>query len=111
MIANQSGQLFRSRPWYYDEQRLGVPRTVRKATSVTGGSKQSGSTISNWTAEMFLPYTLLKPMQNVLPQPGTHWRANFYRVDHDDKQVTSWSWVPVGRSFHEIQKFGTLVFE
>ena len=54
-----------------------VPRTVRKATSVTGGSEQSGSTISNWTAEMFLPYTLLKPLQNVQPRPGTHWRANF----------------------------------
>ncbi len=60
-----------------DVPRLGVSRTVRKATSVTGGSKQSGSTISNWTAEMFLPYTLLKLLQNVPPQPGTHWRANF----------------------------------
>jgi hypothetical protein len=55
--------------------------------------------------------TLFKPLRNVPPQAGSHWRANFYRCDYDDHQVTEWSWTPVGSTFHEFRKFGTLVFE
>jgi hypothetical protein len=38
-------------------------------------------------------------------------RANFYRMDYDDGKKTSWDWAPVGPSFHEFQKFGTLLFQ
>lgn len=111
LMSNQNGKLFRWQPWAFDEERQGIPRKVRKATSITGGPKQSGADISGWTAEIFLPYHLLQPLINVPPKPGTSWRANFYRMDHDGGRPTAWSWVPVGRSFHEIQKFGTLKFE
>ena len=50
-------------------------------------------------------------LQNVPPKSGTEWRANFYRMDYDDGKPTRWTWVPVGPSFHEYQKFGRLVFE
>ena len=66
--------------------------------------------ISGWTAEVFVPYPILQAFRNVPPQPGMSWRANFYRMDYDHGQ-TGWNWAPVGRSFHEYQKFGTLVFE
>ena len=33
------------------------------------------------------------------------------RVDYDDGKSTSWDWAHVGPSFHEFEKFGTLVFE
>jgi hypothetical protein len=59
---------------------------------------------------MFVPYELMKPLRNVPPQSGTRWRANFYRMDYDQGQ-NAWSWSPVGRSFHEFKKFGTLEFE
>ncbi|MBC7819585.1 MAG: amidohydrolase family protein [Planctomycetaceae bacterium] len=111
LMSNQNGKLFRWQPWSFDEERQGIPRKVRKATSITGGAKQSGADISGWTAEVFLPYHLLQPLSNVPPKPGMTWRANFYRMDHDDGRTNAWSWVPVGRSFHEIQKFGTLTFE
>ena len=67
--------------------------------------------MTGWTAEVFIPYELLTPLRNVPPKPGTRWRANFYRMDYDDGQHTSWDWARVGPSFHEFQKFGTLVFE
>lgn len=111
LMSNRNGKLFRWQPWAFDEERQGIPRKVRKATSITGGPKQSGATITGWTAEFFLPYHLLQPLNNVPPKPGTTWRANFYRMDYDSGRPTAWSWVPVGRSFHEIQKFGTLTFE
>ena len=67
--------------------------------------------MTGWRAEVFIPFELMAPLRNVPPKAGTRWRANFYRMDYDDKNVTSWDWARVGTSFHEYRKFGTLVFE
>jgi hypothetical protein len=32
-------------------------------------------------------------------------------MDHDDGKRTQWEWAPVGKTFHEYQKFGELEFE
>jgi hypothetical protein len=53
----------------------------------------------------------LAPLENVPPGPGAKWRANFYRMDYDDEQTSSWDWSRVGPSFHDIDNFGSLVFE
>jgi hypothetical protein len=106
LIPNFGGQFLGWRPWHYEGKRK-----TQKATAIVGGPKQSGARVTGWTAEVFVPYDLLKPLQNVPPQPGTRWRANFYRVDYDDGKTTSWDWARVGPSFHEFNKFGTLIFE
>lgn len=106
LVPNFGGKFIGWRPWHYDGARK-----TRKATAVTGGDKRPGAAIKGWTAEIFIPYELLTPLQNVPPKAGTQWRANFYRVDYDDQKSTRWTWVPVGPSFHEYQKFGRLVFE
>jgi hypothetical protein len=106
LVPNFGGKFFGWRPWHYEAERK-----IKKATTVQGGSKASGSAASGWTAEVFVPYALLKPLENVPPQPGANWRANFYRMDYDDRQTASWDWSRVGPSFHEIEKFGALVFE
>ncbi len=111
LISAQDGKRRRWQPWYFDQDGGEASRKVRRATSVTGGDKKTGATIASWTAELFIPYGMLEPLNNTPPKPGTHWRANFYRVDHDDKKSTGWSWVPVRGSFHDIEKFGTLAFE
>lgn len=105
LIPNFGGQFLGWRPWHYEKERA-----TRKATTVTGGAKTSGAAIQGWRAEFFIPYVLLRPLQNVPPKPGTRWRANFYRMDHDDGRRTQWEWARVGNSFHEYQKFGELVF-
>jgi hypothetical protein len=106
IVPNFEGKFFGWRPWHYDGERK-----TRKAVSIVGGEPQSGARIRGWQAEVFFPYDLLKPLQNVPPQRGTKWRANFYRVDYDGGTSTSWDWARVGPSFHEYTKFGTLVFE
>ncbi len=105
LIPNFGGQFLGWRPWHFEGDRL-----TRKATTVTGGKKEPHAAIQGWRAEFFIPYTLLKPLQNVPPTPGTRWRANFYRVDYDEGKTTQWDWAPVGPSFHEFQKFGDLLF-
>lgn len=106
LIPNLDKRIYGWRPWHYEKDRL-----IRKATSVTGGPKEPGAAITGWQAEFFIPYALLTPLPNVPPRPGTRWRGNFYRMDHDDGKRTQWDWAPVGPSFHEFQKFGALVFE
>ncbi len=64
-----------------------------------------------WRPEVFVPYELLRPLQNLPPRSGTQWRGNFYRMDYDKGQTTSWYWSPVGSNFHNFREFGTLVFE
>ena len=105
LVPNFGGQFLGWRPWHYEKDRL-----IRKATSITGGAKQSGAAIQGWRAEFFIPYAVLRPLQNVPPKPGTRWRANVYRMDYDEGKRTQWDWAPVGDSFHEFQKFGEFVF-
>jgi hypothetical protein len=105
LVPNFGGQFRGWQPWHYESDRL-----TRKATSAIGGTKEPQASIEGWRAEFFIPYTLLRPLQNVPPKPGTRWRANFYRMDHDDGKRTQWEWAPVGPSFHEYEKFGELLF-
>lgn len=106
LIPNLDGRFLGWRPWHYEGDRK-----TRKAVVTVGGEGESNASITGWSAEVFFPYDLLKPLQNVPPQPGTHWRANFYRVDYDGGKSTGWHWAPVGRSFHDYKKFGTIVFD
>ncbi len=105
IVPNFGGQFLGWRPWHYERDRL-----TRKATSTSGGPKTPHAAIDGWRAEFFIPYVLLKPLQNVPPGPGTVWRANFYRMDHDGGKRTQWGWIPLD-NFHEYEKFGELIFQ
>jgi hypothetical protein len=106
IVPNLGGKFRGWRPWHYEGERK-----VKKATSAVGGAMKSGGAVKGWKAELFIPYDLLSPLRNVPPSRGARWRANFYRVDYDGKKSTGWDWARVGPSFHEYDKFGTLVFE
>jgi hypothetical protein len=106
LVSNNSGTFMGWLPWGYANDRK-----IRKATSATGGLKEKGAAVGGWTAEFFIPTALFKGINNSPPGPGTRWRANFYRVDHDDGKLTQWDWAPVGPSFHEYRKFGILIFD
>ena len=106
LISNDGGDLVRWRPFHYDEDRK-----TRHATSVKGGEKKSNSYVSGWRAEFFIPFKLLRPLNNVPPTSGSRWRANLYRVDYDSKSIDSWSWQLTEKNFHDYEKFGSLEFE
>ncbi len=106
LVPNLDGRFLGWRPWHYEGERK-----IKKKVSASGGKNVSMASVSGWRAEVFIPYELLKPLQNTPPKPGTRWRANFYRVDYDNQQVTAWDWARVGPSFHDFKNFGTLVFE
>jgi len=106
LVPNFGGPFYGWRPWHYE-----AGRKTQKAVSVRGGPAKSGAGITGWTAEVFVPYDLLKPLQNVPPQRGARWRANFYRMDYDGGRTAIWNWAPVKGTFHQPDKFGVLLFE
>lgn len=101
LVPNHKGNFLGWRPWHYEGDRK-----TRHATHV----HKNGGDIQSWAAEFFIPFVLLKPLPNSIPQKGSRWRANFYRVDYDQGSTT-WSWAPVRTNFHDYERFGVLVFE
>jgi len=106
LIPNNQGDFMGWAPWHYEGDRK-----VKKAVYIEGGQSEPGAEIKSWKAEMFFPYTLFKGIKNVPPQSGKTWKANFYRMDFDTGQRIKWSWKSINTSFHEFEKFGTILFE
>jgi hypothetical protein len=103
LVPNFGGDFFGWRPWHYDEE-------ARKTRHVTNVIKDDKGNVTSWVGEFFIPYALLKPLQNVPPKSGTTWRVNLYRNDYDEGQ-SSWSWQPVQTNYHDFERFGTIRFE
>lgn len=102
LVPNFHGDFLGWLPWHYK----GIRRT-RHAVQI---DKDEAGSVTGWTAEFFIPFALLKPLQNVPPRKGSAWKANFYRIDYDHGEV-GWAWRPVIGSFHQVEKYGTLVFK
>jgi len=105
IVPNYNGKFYGWQPWHYEGERR-----TRHATIVTGGKKESMASVTGWKGEIFVPYKLLVPLNNVPPVSGTKWRANIYRIDYD-KGTTHFAWQKVARSFHEYNNYGTFIFE
>jgi len=103
LVPNLNGQSGGWMPWNYKGQKK-----TRKATKIV---KDENGKVTGWIGEFFIPYNLMRPLQNVPPKKGTEWRANVYRIDYDEAESSYWSWQPVNNNFHEFRKYGTFVFD
>lgn len=103
LVPNLNGQSGGWMPWNYKGQKK-----TRKATKIL---KDADGNVTGWIGEFFIPYHLMRPLQNVPPKKGTEWRANVYRIDYDEPESSYWSWQPVNNNFHEFLKYGTFVFD
>ncbi len=81
-----------------------LPRTV--------DPEQPGPIV--WTVGYSIPFALLGRYCPVsTPQPGTVWRANFYKCADQTSQPHWLTWAPVAApqpDFHRPDAFGTLLF-
>ena len=104
LVPNVKGKFLGWRPWHYE----GTRRTRHAVYLEMKNNKE----LVSWTGEFFIPYDLLRPLPNIAPQKGTRWRANFYRIDYDNKNdVGEWSWQLTRTNFHDFERFGTIVFD
>jgi hypothetical protein len=100
LVPNFDGEFLGWRPWRYEGARK-----VRHATST-----EDESEMESWTAEFFIPFALLKPLQNVPPKPGSYWRINLFRADFDSGERAVWSWKNYHKRFHDYKSFGYIYF-
>ena len=80
--------------------------------SVDGVLNQAHGSKS-WTVEMAIPFTSIVGRDNIVPNPGDRWRANFGRIDFSapDKPAFS-SWSPLGgHDFNRSYRFGWIEFK
>jgi hypothetical protein len=106
IVPNNNGVFMGWSPWHYEGNRCCL-----RATSVRGGTKSPGASITGWTAEFFIPFALMTGLRNVPPTPGTTWRANFNRIDYDAGGQTLFAWsTGIANTFHDFKQFGTLLF-
>ena len=106
LIPNFDGDFFGWIPWDYEGGRQ-----IKHQTSVKGGKKESMASVESWTSEFFIPFELLKPLQNVPPLSGMEWRMNIYRMDYDSGERDRWEWQPIKENFHEYELFGKIRFK
>ncbi len=105
LVPNLKGKANGWVPYQYKDKRK-----TKKAV-FTNGASENGDSLSSWSAEVFLPYILFNPLENVPPRRGTVWKANFYRLDYDSGKMIKWAWTPVNQSFHEFEKYQPIRFE
>lgn len=106
LMINRNGIISGWAPWPYEKERK-----VQKLINISGGKMEPGSTIKSWIAELFFSYNLLSAFQNTPPVKGTRWNANFCRLDYDSGSMIKWAWAPVSNSFHELDRYYSLLFE
>lgn len=103
MIINNKGNAMGWKPWHYDDRRKTI-HAIKRDTAKTSNGRFT------WTAEVFIPYSLLAPTINSRPARGTLWRGNFYRIDYDVSPAYS-SWNLTRQNFHDYERFGLIEFD
>lgn len=106
LIYNDSGRLNSWQPFHYNKDQK-----TRHATLVQGGEKKARASVKSWTAEFFIPFKAMKMITDEIPQAGTRWKGNLYRIDYDSGNESLYSWKRTSGNFHEYEKFGTFIFE
>lgn len=89
-------------PWHY----AGNKKTIKKVHIIKEKRKMVG-----WSAEIFIPFSLLSPLENNPPSTGTKWKGTFCRLDYDSGKMIKWSWAPIKVGFHEYKNYKTIVFD
>lgn len=101
LIPNLKKGIAGWRPWHYE----GAKKTIKKISI----KKEKGKMIA-WMAEIFIPFSLLSPLENNPPVKGTRWKGTFCRLDYDSGNMIKWSWAPIKTSFHEFRNYKTIIF-
>ncbi len=84
---------------------------IKTAVSVDGSVNQRNDEDVKWTVEIALPFRELKADFSADQLDNYQWKINFYRINQDQSPLKYLAWSPTQGSFHQPDKFGTIVFE
>lgn len=108
-LSKTNNQLYSWAPRYPAAENR---KPIKKMVDVTGEKIEVGGAIKRWSAEVFIPYTILGLLPGVPPTSGAIWNANFCRLDYDSGNMIKYSWSPtIEKSFHELEEFRSIQFE
>jgi hypothetical protein len=109
LVPNRDGEFMGWSPWHFEGERK-TRKSVRPVSPAPAAAGDARGP-EPWIAEFFIPFALFKGVCKIPPTPGTIWRANFCRIDHDggSPQLYSWS-AGIGKTFHDLARFGHIRF-
>lgn len=87
---------------------------MESAVQVRGTIDNDSDQDQGWSVEMKIPIANLMEVPHVPPQKGDHWRFNLYRLEHFKRRqsIEGQAFSPLFQGdFHNMPRFGTLVFE
>jgi hypothetical protein len=86
---------------------------IKIATSVKGPTKQESPSDESWWIAAALPWSAIGQLaqKKVQPQPGTRWKANFYRCGGSHEAYGVWSHIGCPNpDYHRPEYFGDIEF-
>jgi hypothetical protein len=85
-----------------------ICKNIETRTFVKGNLNEKGGA-QYWIAEYKIPFASLA--EQLLNQGKNYWKANFYRIDHSEKELVYQAWSPTGKiDFHMMEKFREIIF-
>lgn len=100
-----------------DPKNIDVPATskldladIQTAVHVEGTVNQRKDQDQRWTVEMAIPFAEMVEDFTPAMLKDASWKVNFYRINRDKSPLEYMAWSPTQGSFHQPDKFGTLIF-
>jgi Carbohydrate family 9 binding domain-like len=101
LVPNLNHRFYGWQPWHFEGDRA-----TRHAVKIVRNKNQ----IESWTAEVFIPWSVMQPLLKSQPKKGDKWRINLYRIDYDNG-FTTWTWKKIINNFHDYEHYGTAIFD
>jgi len=81
------------------------------AVQVKGTLNKAEDVDQTWTAEMSIPFSVLKFAPSLPPKAGDVWRGNLFRIDLSKEGVFGLAWSPPMKpDYHVVERFGNMRF-
>jgi hypothetical protein len=82
---------------------------IQTAVATEGTLNNAEDVDKKWTAELAIPF---KDVGVKAVKPGDKWKANFFRLDTAKAGRKTYAWsAPRNNDFHNLDRFGQIVFE
>ena len=85
-------------------------KDIKTAVAVKGTVNKRNDDDQWWTVEMALPLKEMVADYSPDKLPAYSWKINFYRINDDKSPLKFMAWSPTQGSFHQPDKFGTIIF-
>ncbi|MEM7656579.1 MAG: carbohydrate-binding family 9-like protein [Bacteroidota bacterium] len=100
-----------------DPKNIDVPatikydlKTIQTGVQVDGTVNKRKDQDQSWTVEVAIPFAEIAADFHPDQLADAAWKINFYRINRDASPLLYMAWSPTQGSFHQPEKFGTIVF-